>query len=140
ITGVPVVEDADAAHADMEGRPIVRLTNWILQRAVEAQASDIHVEPLDRDLCGRFRIDGLLHEEQRLPKWVQSALVSRFKVLSDLDIAEKRVPQDGRLRVEIGGRRIELRVSTLPVAHGEKLVMRVVDTSRAIVKLADIGL
>jgi type IV pilus assembly protein PilB len=142
VTGIPdsAQEETDDESPELEGRPIVRLTNWILQRAVEARASDIHIEPLDRDLCVRFRIDGLLHEEQRLPKWTQSALASRFKVLSDLDIAEKRVPQDGRLRAEVAGRKIELRVSTLPVAHGEKIVMRVVDHSRAIVGLSDIGL
>ena len=141
VTDLPSVEEQqEEGAAELESRPIVRLTNWILQRAVEARASDIHIEPQDRELCVRYRIDGLLHEEQRLPKWTQSALVSRFKVLSNLDIAEKRVPQDGRLRVEVSGRKIELRVSTLPVSHGEKIVMRVVDHSRAIVNLAEIGL
>ena len=141
VTGIPVNDEpTDEGSPELEGRPIVRLTNWILQRAVESHASDIHIEPMDRELCVRFRIDGLLHEEQRLPKWTQSALVSRFKVLSDLDIAEKRMPQDGRLRVEVGGRKIELRVSTLPISHGEKIVMRVVDHSRAIISLSDIGL
>ena len=141
VTGIPVNDEpSDEGNPELEGRPIVRLTNWILQRAVESHASDIHIEPMDRELCVRFRIDGLLHEEQRLPKWTQSALVSRFKVLSDLDIAEKRMPQDGRLRAEVGGRKIELRVSTLPISHGEKIVMRVVDHSRAIVSLNEIGL
>ncbi len=125
--------------AEIEGRPIVRLTNWILHRAVESRASDIHIEPQDRELVVRYRIDGLLHEEQRLPKWTQSALVSRIKVLSNLDIAEKRQPQDGRLRAEIANRKIELRVSTLPVAHGEKVVMRVVDHARSIISLNEIG-
>jgi type IV pilus assembly protein PilB len=125
--------------ADIEGRPIVKLTNWILHRAVESRASDIHIEPQDKDLVVRFRIDGLLHEEKRLPKWTQSALVSRIKVLSNLDIAEKRQPQDGRLRADIENRRIEMRVSTLPVAHGEKVVMRVVDHARSIVSLNEIG-
>jgi len=125
--------------AEIEGRPIVKLTNWVLNRAVESRASDIHIEPQDRDLVVRFRIDGLLHEEQRLPKWTQGALISRIKVLSNMDIAEKRQPQDGRLRAEIDGRRIDLRVSTLPVAHGEKVVMRVVDSARALVALEEIG-
>jgi type IV pilus assembly protein PilB len=125
--------------ADAEGRPIVKLTNWILHRAVESRASDIHIEPQDGELVVRFRIDGLLHEEKRLPKWTQSALVSRIKVLSDLDIAEKRQPQDGRLRADIENRRIEMRVSTLPVSHGEKVVMRVVDHARSIVSINDIG-
>ncbi len=133
-------ESEEEGGADLDGRPIDRLTNWILQRAVEARASDIHIEPMDRELCVRYRIDGLLHEEQRLPKWTQSALVSRIKVLSNMDIAEKRVPQDGRLRAEVSGRKIELRVSTLPVSHGEKVVMRVVDHARSIISLSDIGL
>jgi len=132
-------EETDEINPEIDDRPIVRLTNWILQRAVEARASDIHIEPQDRELCVRLRIDGLLHEEQRLPKWTQSALVSRIKVLSNLDIAEKRQPQDGRLRAEVNGRKIELRVSTLPIAYGEKVVMRVVDHARAIVSINDLG-
>src|SRR5205814_8222518 len=115
---------------EAEGRPIVRLANWLLHRAVEEGASDIHIEPQSNELVVRLRVDGLLREEQRQPKWTQGAIVSRFKVLSNLDIAEKRMPQDGRLVAEIGGRRIDMRVSTLPVAGGEKVVMRVVDTQR----------
>jgi type IV pilus assembly protein PilB len=125
---------------EAEGRPIVRLTNWLIHRAVEARASDIHVEPQDRELVVRLRVDGLLQELQRLPRWTQGAVVSRLKVLANLDIAEKRAPQDGRLMVDIGGRRIDMRVSTLPITNGEKVVMRVADTARAKVHLPDIGL
>ena len=133
-------EAIDELMREAEGRPIVRLTNWLLNHAVENRASDIHIEPQERDLAVRVRIDGLLQEVQRLPKWTQSAIVSRIKVLSNLDIAEKRQPQDGRLVVEIKGRRIDMRVSTLPVTNGEKVVIRVVDQARAQVALADLGM
>ncbi|MBI5169962.1 MAG: Flp pilus assembly complex ATPase component TadA [Candidatus Eisenbacteria bacterium] len=142
---VSAVEDTEERQAidelmkEAEGRPIVRLTNWLLHRAVEARASDIHIEPQNNDLIVRLRVDGLLREEQRLPKWTQGAIVSRIKVLANLDIAEKRQPQDGRLVAEIGGRRVDMRVSTLPITNGEKVVMRVVDQSRARVELDSIG-
>jgi len=132
-------EAIDQMMAEAEGRPIVRLTNWLLHRAVEDRASDIHIEPMDRDLLVRIRVDGLLQELQKLPKWTQSAIVSRIKVLSNMDIAEKRQPQDGRLMVEIGGRRVDMRVSTLPVTHGEKVVIRVIDQARTRVSLDDLG-
>src|SRR5262245_54681958 len=125
---------------EAEGRPIVRLANWLLHRAVEEGASDIHIEPQNNELVVRLRVDGLLREEQRLPKWTQGAIVSRLKVLSNLDIAEKRAPQDGRLVAEIAGRRIDLRVSTLPLTNGEKIVMRVVDTKRRNVNLDQLGM
>ncbi len=143
---VSAVEDGDDRQAldelmrEAEGRPIVRLTNWLLHRAVEERASDIHIEPHHGDLVVRLRIDGLLREEQRLPKWTQGAIVSRIKVLSNLDIAEKRQPQDGRLVAEIGGRRVDMRVSTLPLTNGEKVVMRVVDSSRASVPIDALGM
>jgi type II secretory ATPase GspE/PulE/Tfp pilus assembly ATPase PilB-like protein len=130
----------DDLMREAEGRPIVRLTNWVLHRAVEERASDIHIEPQDKELVVRFRIDGLLHEVQKLPRWTQGALVSRLKVLSNLDIAEKRQPQDGRLKMEISGRRIDMRVSTLPITSGEKVVMRIVDQGRSIAALKDIGM
>jgi type IV pilus assembly protein PilB len=133
-------EAIDELMREAEGRPIVRLTNWLLHRAVEERASDAHIEPQDRHLTVRFRIDGLLHEIQKLPKWTQSAIVSRIKVLSNLDIAEKRQPQDGRLMVEVRGRRIDMRVSTLPTTHGEKVVIRVVDQARTAVAIDQLGL
>ena len=133
-------EAIDELMREAEGRPIVRLTNWLLHRAVEERASDAHIEPQDRHLTVRFRIDGLLHEIQKLPKWTQGAIVSRIKVLSNLDIAEKRQPQDGRLMVEVRGRRVDMRVSTLPTTHGEKVVIRVVDQARTAVAIEDLGL
>ena len=132
-------EAIDELRREAEGRPIVRLTNWILNRAVESRASDIHIEPQDKELVVRVRIDGLLQELQRMPKWTQSALVSRIKVLSDLDIAEKRAPQDGRLKIEMGGRRVDMRVSTLPITNGEKVVIRIIDQRNTLVTLDDLG-
>ena len=143
---VSTVNETEQAQAiddlikESEGRPIVRLTNWLLHRAVQERASDVHVEPQDKDLIVRFRVDGLLQEAQRLPKWTQSAIVSRIKILSNLDIAEKRQPQDGRLMVEVGGRRVDMRVSTLPTTHGEKVVIRVVDQGQSQRNLADLGM
>jgi len=131
--------DADAIKSEAEGRPIVRLTNWLLSRAIEERASDVHIEPQDHDLIVRFRVDGLLREVQRLPKWTQGSIVSRIKVLSNLDIAEKRAPQDGRLMLQIANRRVDMRVSTLPIAHGEKAVLRVVNQNTRLVGLDDLG-
>jgi type IV pilus assembly protein PilB len=132
-------EAIDTLMREAEGRPIVRLTNWLLHRAVEERASDCHIEPQEREVIVRLRIDGLLHEVRRLPKWTQSAIVSRIKVLSNLDIAEKRQPQDGRLMAEIRGNRVDMRVSTLPTTHGEKVVIRVVDQARVMLDIGDLG-
>ncbi len=133
-------EPVDELIKESQGRPIVRLTNWILTKAVNERASDIHVEPQEREVILRYRIDGMLHEVERLPKWVQSALVSRIKVLASLDIAEKRQPQDGHFKVEIAQRPIELRISTLPVTHGEKVVARIVDQYRQPADINTLGM
>jgi type IV pilus assembly protein PilB len=122
------------------GPPIVRLANWVITRAVEMRASDIHIEPHEKGVGVRIRVDGLLQDLERLPKWTQGALTSRVKILASLDIAEKRLPQDGRFRVEMEGRRIDLRVSTLPIAHGEKIVIRIVDQERSAFRLDSLGL
>jgi type IV pilus assembly protein PilB len=133
-------EAIDELMREAEGRPIVRLTNWLLHRAVEERASDIHIEPQEKELIVRLRVDGLLHAVQRLPKWTQGAVISRLKVLSNLDIAEKRQPQDGRLIAEIRGRRVDMRVSTLPTTHGEKMVIRIIDQLRSSVDIDELGL
>lgn len=134
-------ESISAASAELAaGSPIVRLANWIVARAVELRASDIHIEPQDKSVGVRIRVDGLLQDLERLPKWTQGALISRIKILATLDIAEKRIPQDGRFRVESAGRRIDLRVSTLPTMHGEKIVIRIVDQERAALRLDTLGL
>ncbi|MGE5175326.1 MAG: ATPase, T2SS/T4P/T4SS family [Hyphomicrobiales bacterium] len=122
------------------GSPIVRLANWLIARSVELRASDIHIEPQEKAVSVRIRVDGLLQDLERLPKWTQGALVSRIKILASLDIAEKRMPQDGRFRVESEGRRIDLRVSTLPTLQGEKVVIRIADQERSSLRLETLGL
>jgi type IV pilus assembly protein PilB len=133
-------ESVDELMKISAGPPIVRLANWVITRSVEMRASDIHLEPQERGLNVRVRVDGMLQDLERLPKWTQGALVSRIKILASLDIAEKRLPQDGRFRVELDGRRIDLRVSTLPTAHGEKVVIRIVDQERAAFRMDTLGL
>ena len=120
--------------------PVVRLCNMIMTQAVRARVSDIHVEPAPKDTLVRFRVDGLLREAMRLPKVVHSSLVSRFKILAKMDIAERRIPQDGATRVKIEKREVDFRVSSLPTLHGEKMVLRVTDQSKALPKLEAIGL
>jgi len=112
-----------------EDAPIIRLTNAILGGGIKQGASDIHVEPMEREVVVRFRIDGVLQIAQRLPKKAQLGLVSRIKILARLDIAEKRLPQDGRISVAMDGRAIDLRVSTVPGKWGEKVVLRILDRS-----------
>jgi len=133
-------ESIDELMRISAGPPIVRLANWLITRAVEMRASDIHIEPQEKGVGVRCRVDGLLQDLERLPKWTQGALVSRIKILATLDIAEKRLPQDGGFRVEIDSRRIDLRVSTLPTAHGEKVVIRIVDQERSALHLDSLGL
>ncbi|HEX7077019.1 MAG TPA: ATPase, T2SS/T4P/T4SS family [Candidatus Eisenbacteria bacterium] len=139
-----VEEVTDESPEELErlgsGSPIVRLTNWLISRAVELRASDIHIEPQEKAVSVRIRVDGLLQDLERLPKWTQGALVSRIKILASLDIAEKRMPQDGRIRVESEGRRIDLRVSTLPTLQGEKVVIRIADQERSALRLDTLGL
>jgi type IV pilus assembly protein PilB len=120
--------------------PVVRLCNMIMTQAIRARASDIHVEPTKKDTLVRYRVDGLLRESVRLPKGVHSSLVSRFKILSQLDIAERRTPQDGAMRVKIEQREIDFRVSSMPTMHGEKMVLRVTDQSKSLIRLETLGL
>ncbi|HEY9841349.1 MAG TPA: GspE/PulE family protein [Candidatus Obscuribacterales bacterium] len=124
-----VDEDEKYDESDADAAPIVRLANAILANALKKKASDIHIEPQENELRVRYRIDGVLHVEPPLPKRIANALASRFKIITNLNIAEKRLPQDGRLRRRIGGRHIDFRVSTLPSKHGEKIVMRILDSS-----------
>lgn len=119
--------------------PIVKLVNLLIAQAIADRASDIHIEPGDKDLRVRFRIDGVLHEVMTPPKNIHSGIVSRLKVMADINIAERRVPQDGRINTVIEGRAVDLRVATLPTVHGEKVVMRVLDKSTALLRLADLG-
>ncbi|MBX9246618.1 Flp pilus assembly complex ATPase component TadA [Actinotalea ferrariae] len=119
--------------------PIVRFVNLLVTQAIQDRASDIHIEPTEKDLRVRYRIDGVLHEMQRSPKQIQSGVISRLKIMSDIDIAERRKPQDGRMSVTHHGRKIDLRVATLPTVWGEKVVMRILDNSTASLDLRDLS-
>lgn len=120
--------------------PVIQLANLVLSKAIKLQASDIHIEPGPKDCRVRYRIDGLLKEEMRLPKWVQNPLVSRIKILAKLDIAERRLPQDGAVRVVVESHEVDLRVSILPTHFGEKVVLRILDQARILIQLDQIGL
>ena len=122
-----------------EDSPIVKLVNLLVTQAINDRASDIHIEPGEDDVRVRYRIDGVLHEVMRPPKRIQSGIVSRLKVMADINIAERRIPQDGRITTMIEGRHVDLRVATLPTVHGEKVVMRVLDKSTALLRLSDLG-
>jgi len=120
--------------------PIVRFVNLLVSQAIQDHASDIHIEPAEHDLRVRYRIDGVLHEMQVAPKSIQSGVISRLKIMSDIDIAERRKPQDGRMSVRHGGRKIDLRVATLPTVWGEKIVMRILDNPNSSLDVRDLAL
>ena len=122
------INDLDLAKQAQDA-PIVQLANQILAKSIKRQCSDIHIEPQDKQIVVRYRVDGVLFKDRTLPKAVLAALVSRYKIMADLDIAERRLPQDGRIRVRFSGRDIDFRVSTIPTKHGEKVVMRQLDKS-----------
>lgn len=131
-------EPADLLDASDEA-PIIRLVNSMLYQAVRQKASDIHVEPFERDLVARYRIDGILYNVLNLPKRIQPSIISRIKVMGGLNIAEKRLPQDGRIRIKIAGRDVDIRVSVIPTSHGERIVMRLLDKTSTLLRLEDIG-
>lgn len=120
--------------------PVIRLVNSILVQAVKDKASDIHIEPYDRELSVRYRIDGMLLNVVQPPKRLQSLIVSRVKIMAGLDIAEKRLPQDGRIRIVIAGNEVDIRVSVIPTSHGERVVMRLLDKAGMLLNLEAIGL
>lgn len=122
-----------------EDSPIAQTVNLLLEYAIRSQASDIHIEPREEYVQIRYRIDGVLREVNQLPRNVLGALVSRIKILSNLKIDERRVPQDGRFKIKVAGKQYALRVSTLPIADGEKVVMRILDESNQAVSLTDLG-
>src|SRR4051794_2648060 len=132
-------DDLSRVKEVTEDAPIVKLVNLLISQAVADRASDIHIEPTENDVRVRYRIDGVLHEVMRSPKNIQSGLISRLKIMSDLNIAERRVPQDGRMSGVIAGRAVDLRVATLPTVYGEKVVMRILDKSTALLDLTDLG-
>jgi type IV pilus assembly protein PilB len=122
-----------------EDAPIVRLVNLLITQAIADRASDIHVEPTGKDVRIRYRIDGVLHDVMRSPRNIQNGIVSRLKVMADINIAERRIPQDGRITTTIEGRHVDLRVATLPTVHGEKVVMRILDNSSTNLRLSELG-
>jgi type IV pilus assembly protein PilB len=127
-------------EAALEDAPIVKLVNAIMTQAVGDRASDVHIEPAEKNVRIRFRVDGVLHEPMPpAPKSIQGGLISRLKVMADLNIAERRVPQDGRISMKVGGKQLDLRVATLPTVYGEKVVIRVLDKSSALLRLEDLG-
>jgi type IV pilus assembly protein PilB len=136
----PDLDSLDFAGGAEDDAPIVRFVNLLISQAVQDRASDIHIEPTENDLTVRYRIDGVLHEMQRAPKAIANGVTSRLKIMADIDIAERRKPQDGRLSINHQGRKIDLRVATLPTVWGEKVVMRILDNSTATLDLADLGL
>ncbi len=119
--------DVEKLKAQGDEAPVVKLVNMILSEAIKDRASDIHIEPLEKESCVRFRIDGVLHEVMNPPKKLHMPLITRIKILSDLDIADRRVPQDGRLTIKLAQKNVDVRVSTLPTVFGEKVVMRLFD-------------
>jgi len=120
--------------------PVIRLVNTLISQALKERASDIHIEPFESRVLVRFRVDGVLHTIVHPPKGVQAALTSRIKVMAGLDIAEKRHPQDGRFRVKIAGREVDVRVSLLPTAYGERVVMRLLDRGSKMLTLTELGM
>jgi len=120
--------------------PVIRLVNTLISQALKERASDIHIEPFENNVLVRFRVDGVLHTVVTPPKGVQAAMTSRIKVLSGMDISEKRHPQDGRFRVRIAGREVDVRASILPTAYGERVVLRLLDRGRGVLSLAELGM
>ncbi|MET0488244.1 MAG: ATPase, T2SS/T4P/T4SS family, partial [Candidatus Rokuibacteriota bacterium] len=119
--------------------PVVRLVNLLVENAIAAEASDIHIEPFEDTLRIRYRIDGLLYDQEAPPRRLQAAVTSRIKIMSEMNIAERRLPQDGRIRVTLHGQRVDIRVSTMPTVHGESIVMRLLQRSTVFLPLEKLG-
>jgi type IV pilus assembly protein PilB len=134
-----VVDDMRDIREQVEAAPVVKLVNGVLARAADEGASDIHFEPQARELLIRFRHDGVLHEIMSIPKRLQAGVISRLKIMADLDIAERRIPQDGRIGLTVGGRPIDMRVASLPTVYGEKVVIRLLDRSNVMLRLEELG-
>ncbi len=133
-------EEAETAAEDVGAQaPIVKLVNMIMVEAVRSRASDIHIEPQEKAVDVRYRVDGLLADKMQIPKHLQSLVISRIKIISEMDIAERRRPQDGRSRLKMAGRELDLRVSTLPTVHGEKVCIRILDKAKGLIALDKLG-
>ncbi|MFQ5923943.1 MAG: GspE/PulE family protein, partial [Anaerolineales bacterium] len=139
----PDEEEVDlgaAVRSQAELPPVVKMVNLIIQDGIRMGSSDIHIEPTMNELQVRTRVDGLLRDFMQVPKWLQGPVVSRLKILSKLDIAERRLPQDGRIKVQLEGQPVDLRVSTLPTHFGEKVVLRVLTSGRGVPATAALGM
>jgi general secretion pathway protein E len=132
-------EDEDILHASAEDAPIIRFVNGLIFNASKEKASDIHIEPGDREIIVRNRVDGVLHEVKRAPKAHHASIIARVKIMAGLNIAEKRLPQDGRIRRKIAGKEVDMRVATVPTAHGERVTIRLLDKSAMALSLDAIG-
>ncbi len=137
--GIEMQEDVHHLRDMAFEAPIVKLVNMLITRAVEGRASDIHMEPFENNVKVRYRIDGALTEIELLPKRIQPAVISRIKIMSRLNIAERRLPQDGRIKLRVSGRDIDLRVSTIPTIYGESIVMRILDRGTGLIVLDHLG-
>ncbi|MBE9565418.1 MAG: Flp pilus assembly complex ATPase component TadA [Proteobacteria bacterium] len=140
LSGGGIEEDVDSTQAMEDEAPIIRVVNVIIQQAIKDRASDIHIEPDRRGVRIRYRIDGVLHEVMQVPKYVHAPLISRVKIMGDMNIAERRIPQDGRIHIRHEGKEYDLRVSSLPTVFGEKIVMRILDQSSVLIGLNKLGM
>ncbi len=136
----PLEEDAERLKDLASEAPVIRLVNLLITRAVETQASDIHIEPFEDRLRVRYRYDGVLHEAEAPPRQLAAAITSRVKIMARLDIAERRMPQDGRIKMAVRGQDVDFRVSTIPSLHGETVVLRILDRSAVVFDYARLGL
>jgi general secretion pathway protein E len=134
------IEETGDLLEDTSDAPIVKLVNLMLSQAVKARASDIHIEPSHHALKIRYRVDGILYDKLSPPKRIQSALISRVKVMANMNIAEKRLPQDGRIEIRMAGRNIDIRVSTIPTSFGERVVLRLLDKTSVLLNVSDLGM
>jgi general secretion pathway protein E len=119
--------------------PVIRLVNLVIRKAMESRASDIHIEPFENRLIVRYRVDGVMHEVESPPQRISAAIISRIKIMANLDIAERRLPQDGRIMLRIEGKELDLRVSTVPTMHGESVVMRILDKNATAHEFSSLG-
>ncbi len=139
LDGPTADESVDDIQAITEDAPIVRYVNLLILQALNERASDIHVEPTGAELRIRYRIDGVLHDVSTAPRAISAAVITRLKVMADMNVAEHRIPQDGRISLNVGSKGIDLRIATLPTIHGEKVVMRVLDKSSVVLGFGDLG-
>lgn len=134
------IEETEDLLDDTSDAPIIKLVNLMMSQAVKERASDIHIEPTQTRVKIRYRIDGILYDRLSAPKHIQSALISRIKIMAKMNIAEKRLPQDGRIEIRIAEKSIDIRVSTVPIAFGERIVLRLLDKTNVLIRLSDLGM